>query len=245
MTTRVAPPALPHGKITEVLPDVFFVTGTIGLPGVLPIRFSRNMTIVREGKSLSLINSVRLDEAGLAELDKLGKVEHVIRIAAFHGMDDPFYKERYGAKVSVLQGHKYTAGLSSAKPSEPYFTADAELDGTTPLPFAGKLVIIRSKPLEGLVLLEREGGILIAGDCLQNWGKSDEYFSFPAKIMMRLMGFIKPFNLGPGWLKATKPSSAELKGLLDLTFDHVLPAHGAAAIGNAKSSYRPVIERLP
>jgi len=58
------------------------------------------------------------------------------------------------------------------------------------------------------------------------------------------MGFIKPYNLGPGWLKAAKPQPSEVHGILDLPFQHVLPAHGAAVIGNAKQSYRPVIERL-
>jgi hypothetical protein len=41
------PPALPHGELRELLPDVFFVTGTVALPGPLPVRFSRNMTVVR------------------------------------------------------------------------------------------------------------------------------------------------------------------------------------------------------
>ena len=72
MTSRPHPPAQPHGAIREVLPNVFFVTGTLAMSGTM--RFSRNMTIVREGERLMIVNSVRLDEAGLAELDKLGKV---------------------------------------------------------------------------------------------------------------------------------------------------------------------------
>src|ERR1700722_8894119 len=64
---RPFPPALPHGELDEVLPGLFLVTGTARLPGPLPVRFSRNMTVVREGERLVLLNSVRLDEAGLAK----------------------------------------------------------------------------------------------------------------------------------------------------------------------------------
>lgn len=243
MATSKQPPALPHGELAEIFPHVFFVTGTVGLPGPLPVRFSRNMTVVRQGESLTLINSIRLDEVGLAKLEALGKIEHVIRIAGFHGMDDPFYKERYGAKVWSLRGQGYTTGFDAEK-ANVYFTSDAEIDATTELPIAGaKMFLFETKPAEGLLLLEREGGILLSGDCLQNWGSTDRYFSLPARLMMRVMGFIKPFNVGPAWLKTTKPSPAQMLSLLDMSFDHLLPAHGAAVIGGAKASYRPAIER--
>ena len=81
LTPRPFPPAAPHGPLVEVFPDLFLVTGTMKLPGVMPVRFSRNMTVVREGERLVLVNTVRLDEAGLAALDKLGKVTDVVRIA--------------------------------------------------------------------------------------------------------------------------------------------------------------------
>jgi len=109
---RPHPPAAPHGSLREVLPDVFFVTGTMAMSvGIVPVRFSRNMTVIREGTRLVLVNSVRLDDAGLAALDALGKVTDVIRLAGFHGMDDPFYAERYGAKVWALAGQSYVSGF--------------------------------------------------------------------------------------------------------------------------------------
>jgi len=241
MTSRPHPPAQPHGAIREVLPNVFFVTGTLAMSGTM--RFSRNMTIVREGERLIIVNSVRLDEAGLAELDKLGKVTDVIRLAALHGMDDPFYKERYGARTWAVKGSRYVARFDIHAP--PYHTADVEMDAATELPISGaKLYGIASTPPEGLLFLDREGGILISGDCLQNWAKPDAYFSFFAKPMMRMMGFIKPHNIGPAWLKRTKPPINQLLGILDFEFEHVLPAHGAPAQVGAKASYRPRIEAL-
>jgi hypothetical protein len=65
------------------------------------------MVIIRNGHQLSLINTVRLDDAGLAVLDRLGKVTNVVRIGAFHGRDDAFYLDRYGAKLWALPGMKH------------------------------------------------------------------------------------------------------------------------------------------
>ena len=242
MSTRPHPAALPHGELKEIFPDVFFVTGSVRM--ARPVTFSRNMTVVREGESLTLINSVRLNEAGLAALDALGKVEHVIRIAGFHGMDDPFYKDHYGAKVWAMEGQGYFAGFETNKP--PYFEPDAWLTADTPLPFAGAKLFVfeRAKPSEGLILLEREGGIVVAGDSLQNWARPDRYFSFLAKPMMWFMGFFKAHNVGPGWLKGAKPARAGVRAVLDLPFDHVLPVHGEPVVGGAKELFRPAIERV-
>src|SRR6478735_11956040 len=109
MASRAHPPALAHGTLSEVLPNIFFVTGTMRMPGPLPVTFSRNMSVVREGKRLILINSVRLDDEGLRALDALGTVTDVVRVAGYHGRDDPFYKERYGAKVWVVKGQRYVS----------------------------------------------------------------------------------------------------------------------------------------
>ncbi len=101
---------------------------------------------------------------------------------------------------------------------------------------------IESNAPEGLLLLEREGGVLISGDCLPNWQATDASFSFAGKLMMKAMGFIKPHNVCPAWLKQAKPPTADLLGILDLDFGHVLPAHGNAVISGAKAGYQPRIE---
>lgn len=241
---RPFPPALPHGELREIFPGVHLVTGTVAMPGPLPVRFSRNMTVVRQGERLVLINSVRLDERGLAALDALGKVTDVLRLAANHGMDDPFYKDRYAAKVWAVRGQRYTAGFNTSA-AQTYFTPDLEMDATTPLPLAGaRLYVIDSQPPEGLLLLDRDGGIAIPGDCLQHWHEADSYFSWLGKHMMRAMGFIRPHNIGPGWLKQGKPPREQLRAILKLGFTHVLPAHGAPVLGEALSHYRPAIERV-
>ena len=54
------PPALSHGNLEEAFPDVFFVTGSMEtvLMGA-KWNFSRNMTVLRNGNALSLINTVQ------------------------------------------------------------------------------------------------------------------------------------------------------------------------------------------
>jgi hypothetical protein len=242
MDHREFPAALPHGEIGQVFPDIFFVTGTMTISGK-PMSFSRNMTIVRQGDELTLINSVRLSEQGLKALENLGGVKNVIRLAGFHGMDDAFYKDRYGAKVWAVKGQAYVAGFDAN--AEPYFQADELIDASSDLPVEGSRLYQyeSATPPEAVMVLLRDGGILVTGDSLQNWQRSDQYFSLMAKFMMRIGGFIKAYNVGPAWSKITKPSVDDLNGLFDLRFEHVLPAHGDAVIGNAKELFRPAIEK--
>ncbi|GEM_PF-3074825 len=118
MIKKAFPKAMKHGDIEEVFSDVFFVTGSCSSRRPLPMKFSRNMTVVRDGNELTLINTVRLNEAGLKQLEALGQVKHVIRLAGFHGVDDPFYKDRYGAKVwSVDAVYNFTFD-AEPKPAE-------------------------------------------------------------------------------------------------------------------------------
>ena len=117
-------------------------------------------------------------------------------------------------------------------------TRDSEL----PIPGAKLIDIPSSTPPEGLVLLPN--GVLVSGDCLQNWGRPDRYFNLFGRVMMRLLGFIKAHNIGPGWLKEAEPAAKDLRALLELDFEHVLPAHGAPVIGGAKDKFRRAIERV-
>ena len=243
---RAFPAAYPHGELDEVFDDVFFVPGTVRMGGPVPMSFSRNMVVLKDGGSLTIVNSMRLNDAGLAKLEALGKVENIIRLAGFHGMDDPFYRDRYDAKVCVCKGNVYAKGFDNTKlkAEDGYLQPDIVMSDSSDLPISGaKLVTLDCIAGEGLLLLERDGGILITGDSLQNWGAADEYFSLPAKLVMKLMGFMKPHNVGPAWVKTAKPKPAQLRGILDLDFEHVLPGHGAKQIGGAKEKFRPAIER--
>ncbi len=217
---------------------MFIVTGTIGMG---PMKFSRNMVVLRQADRLVLVNTVRLDDAGLAALDDLGKVSDVIRLAGFHGSDDPFYKDRYGCTVSAVRGQTYFSGLNPKK-GKVYFTPDEYLDADSQLPVEGaSLYVFNTEPSEGILRIPAEGGTLITGDSLQNWAKADRYFNFPGKLIMRAMGFLKPNQLGPAWVKQIKPNPSEVAGVLDLDFANLLPSHGAPVLGDAADKFRPTI----
>ncbi len=246
MASGAFPSVSPHGDLEPIFDDIWRVQGSVSLSPP-PMRFSRNMFVVRHDGALTLINTVRLDDRRLADLDALGEVKHIIRIAGFHGMDDPFYKHRYQATVWCVKGMAYAKGFDATKtaPDDGYFHPDEIVEAGAELPLPGAaLHVIGGKVPEGVLRLDREGGVLITGDALQNWDRTDEGFNWPARIVMRLMGFIKPHNVGPGWLKGAGPDRAALRALLDLDFEHVLPGHGTPVIGGAREKYRPVIERV-
>jgi hypothetical protein len=228
------PEALPHGDITEFCPDVFWVRGSMRMKRVFA--FSRNMIILRQGEELTLVNTVRLDDDGLRKLDQLGRVTHVIKLGHFHDRDDPFYVDRYKAKFWAMAGHKHGLDLK----------ADVEMTETVQLPVddARLFRFQGAKVAEAIIHLKRNGGILICCDALQNWRKATPEFNWFARIMMPLMGFMKPANVGPAWLKASQAKAVDFERLQTFTYKHLLPAHGDPIRDDAYEQFSKTFERL-
>ena len=229
--------AMPHGPIEAIFPGVFFVTGTMRSEFFGSMwQFSRNMTVVREGTRLTIVNSVRLDEAGLAALDALGDVVHVVRIGDMHGIDDPFYRDRYGATFWALPRMGVEDGL----------TVDKKLiaDGEMPFDDCSLFEFKTVKRPEGILRLDREGGILIACDSLQNWVEPDEFFLEETVETMRKMGFFEMANLGPAWLHESEPKVEDFIRLKQVPFRHALCGHGSPLRDTAQEKYHATFERL-
>ena len=222
------PEALPHGPLEEVFPDVFFVTGAMKtvLMGA-HWHFSRNMTVVRDGRELTLVNTVRLDDDGLAALDALGTVKHVVRVGALHGRDDAFYKDRYGATYWALPGMPGTLQPERALQPGP--------GG----PFAGCSVFLfeQTKLPEAILRIDREGGILVAADALQNWVAPDAFFSEESRRTMTDMGFFQSANLGPVWMQVNEPQAGDFRRLAQWDFRHALCGHGSPLRDRAHSAF--------
>lgn len=228
--------ALPHTKIEELFPDVFFVSGTrVWDFQNLRWQFSRNMTVIREGDSLTLVNTVRLDDEGLAALDKLGKVENIIKVGSLHGVDDAFYADRYKPTIWAMPGMPLDN-----------ITADRELVPGAELPVSGAsfFAFETTKIPEGILFLEREGGIAIACDALQNWNKPDEFFSDESVEVMTGMGFFQKANCGPVWMQAAEPGAEDFIRLKKISFSHALCGHGEPLIGDADQHYAATFNRL-
>jgi len=224
------PPAQPHGAIEEIFPDVFFVTGTMQTELLnAHWHFSRNMTVVRDGDALTLINSVRLDDAGLAQLEALGKVRHVVRLGALHGHDDGFYQSRYGATYWAPPGAPEKHGAVADKALTP--------GGESPIPGSSVFGFASSKLPECILHLDRDGGILVACDALQNWVEPDAFFSDQSRETMQGMGFFQGGNFGPVWMMANEPQGHDFARLLELPFRHALCGHGSPLRDTAHVAY--------
>ena len=229
--------AMPHGPIEEVFPDVFFVTGTMKNEFFgSDWQFSRNMTIVRENGNLTILNSVRLNDEGLAQLDSLGKVVNVVRIGDMHGVDDPFYVDRYKAKFWALPGMSIQVGLH----------VDEELKEGGALPFSNaSLFIFKTvqRP-ECIIRLDREGGIMIACDSLQNWTEPNEFFDEETIGKMQGMNFFKPANLGPAWIHGSQPKAEDFERLKQIPFRHALCGHGKPLHHTAQQDFHQTFKEV-
>lgn len=237
--------AQPHGALERVFEDIWYVRGGWPMPVPGKPRISRSMTVLRDPRTgdITLVNSMRLSEAGLRVLEDLGPVRHVVRLASMHGADDGFYRARYGAEVHALRGSVYARGLT-VKPTESYFTPDAYYDVDDPPPIPGARVYVMESPKlrEASILLDRDGGILLSGDFFHNTPEPDEFTNALSSIGMRLLGLARPCNMGVGWVMMTKPDATDLRELLEIPFEHVLPIHGLPVIGDARARYRAAIE---
>ena len=239
VTPRPFPQVRPHGELHEVLPGVFRVQGSIYIG---PMRFSRNMTVIPDDDGLVLINTVRLNEAGLAALDALGPVRHILRIGGWHGSDDAFYKDRYGCPVSAVKGQRYFPGTDPHK-GQTYFQADHLLDEGSKLPIEGaSLYVVHSDPPEAILRIPAQGGTLITADALVHWPRTDKRFNLFGRIGMALGGVVKPYTMMKPWIDKYRPPPAEVAGILRLGFDNVLPGHGEPVLGGAAEKFRPAID---
>ena len=220
------PAALPHGPITEFLPNVFWVRGSFRFAAGVTV--TRNMAILRQGRDLTLVNSVRLSPEGEAELERLGEVKHLVRLGHFHGMDDPYYLSRYKPLLWALPRTPQQGGIQAARDLHP---GSSPCEDVSVFHFAGGHV------QEAALIVEREGGILITCDSYQNW-EDLSGCSLLGKITLKVMGF-QPLYIGVPWLKAMgRGVKPDFDRLLEAPFLHLIPGHGTPIRASAKEGLR-------
>lgn len=226
------------GTLEQVFEDIFWTWGTVRFgPGIL---FPRNMTIVRESDGLVVIHPVMMPEAEQKKIEALGPIKHIVRLGAFHGMDDPAYVKRYSPTVWAPPGVDLHPGVSVHHELRP--GAALPLAGATLFAFA------RSRSPETAIHLSRHGGVLLTCDSVQNW-ETTSGCSLLGGVMSRLMGFRGRACIGPGWRKMSEPKEdggfgPEFKKLLALDFRHALCGHGPPMHDDAKDALRAQVQRL-
>lgn len=230
------PPAFPHQQITEIFPDVYLVRGSIRMgPG---LRMNRNMVVIRDSGELSLINPVRMNTTGLEQLEQLGRVKRIIRLGDFHGLDDPFYLDRYQCEFWA-QPNQHTYPQPS-----PTHTITSD----TPSPITNtEFFIFTTARYPEAALLVKKHKLLITTDSVQYY--SDWlYFSLLTRIAFRLLGFKPGMNIGPPWLKFVTPKGQSMRGdfeqLLQLDFDALIAAHGTMLNSGAKLALKNVVKNV-
>ena len=230
------PPAYPHDPIEEIATDLFMVRGSVRLNALM--RITRNMAIVRHQGELSLVNPIRLDEEGERRLLALGDIKRILRLGPMHGLDDPYYVERFGAEFWA-QGESETY---------PELKIEQRLAADRPLPFpdAELFAFEGTKQPESALLIRRDPGILLTCDAIQHYGDY-RHNTLLARLVMPLIGFPKTTVVGPIWLKIMTPKGGSLKSeferLIALDFDRLLSAHGSLLTSGAKGSVAMAVRR--
>ncbi len=230
------PPALPHGPIEEVFPNVFVVRGSIKMAPLVTV--CRNMIVVRDGTELTLYNAVRLSETGEKELLALGEVTHLGRIGAFHTIDEPYYMDRFKPTYWAQEGQRKLAGAC-----ENISEGDAAPGGGTFFEFRDI-----TWP-ESAVLLSKHGGVLITCDSVQNF--VDLTGCSPVgKFVTKMMGFQHPSHVGKPWRKEMGKSHgvgalrANFERLLEKDFSHLASGHGPVSRDHAKTNLAKTLARV-
>ncbi|MFT7621172.1 MAG: hypothetical protein ACI9WU_000333 [Myxococcota bacterium] len=226
---------MPHGGIEPVFDDVYVVQGSVQMKPLVIL--PRNMTIIRDGTALSLLNAVRLSDEGMTALEALGTVTNIVRVG-MHGMDNAWYLDRYPeAKLWAVDGMEHAGGVKTQE----VLSADN-------VPFAdGEFFQFKdTKAPEGALLLKRHGGVLLTCDCVQNWESTDGC-SFLASIITKVFGFVKPAQIGPPWRKRMTPDGGSLQPdferMADLPFTHLIGGHGVPLKTHANTRFRETIQR--
>jgi len=232
------PAPTPHGALEELFPDVFIVRGSY-VYTQYKMALTRTMTVVRQGGGLTLLNSVRLDDAGEAALTALGTVEHVVKLGSFHGLDDPYYVDRFGATLWAPPGATHKRGLAT----------DREL-GEDACPIAGAtLFLFRTTRLpEAAIRIEAGGGTLLACDAVTNLIDLDGSSGVEA-VVTRENGFLRPASIGGMWRSSmTKEHGPSLildyQRLLELPFHNLISGHGPPLLGTAPADLRATLRSV-
>jgi len=232
-------PAQKHGKIEKVVENIFIVTGTNTLRhGNQDIQTSRNMIIIRNGGTLTLINTVRLNDEGLTQLEKLGDVENIIRLGTFHGYDDAFYAQRYNkAKFWQPMGMTHNDQIKKIHEMTP--------GSIEPLPNCDLFIVGDAAHQEGLLHYNMNGGFLISCDAIQNWTKKDEFFSQACWDNFSENGLTGEALIPSTWLTACNPNVEKMKDMITHSdFEHLLSAHGEPLLNYAKIKITQRLENI-
>lgn len=228
------PPATPHDSITRVVDNVYLVRGAYPMgPG---IRISRTMTIVQGDDGLVILNPIRLTNEGEAELEKFGKVRHLVKLSDSHDRDEGYYANRYKPEVWAMPNAKL-GGLTATRTLGP----DVPITGAVVVNYPGT-----GGWKECGLWIPHGGGTLVTCDALQNHCDTAQT-SFMGRLMTSLMGFKGGVIVAPMWRKYQKVSGEAVRRAFNevttKAFANLVTGHGPAVVGGADLVSRAAVDR--
>ncbi len=236
----IYPAAQPHDLPKQITEDLFVVYGSIKLNPLM--RITRNMVVVRDAGELTLINPVRMNEPGLAALEKLGEVKHVLRLGPMHGIDDPFYVDQYKTTFWAFEGGEiYTA---------PAITHALEDLGELPFGRAQLYAFSELKETEGYLVFERDPGVLVTTDGVQSYSTPPHMPHTPwwVRKLMPFAGFPNKTIIGPVWVKLLEAHpevlQKDFERMLQLDFDQMIAAHGMFLKQGAREEIAAAVKKM-
>jgi len=249
------PKPLGNGPLVEVFPNIWAVEGYVyPVPGA---RMTRNMTIIKQGDKLCVVNSLRLMPEQEAEMEKLGTVKHLVRLCVGHGMDDPYFVDKY--KPTLWEAG---AGMPWAD-KEITLKADKVLgeDGApfpeivTPLIFSSIKEEIKGDA--SLIVASGDTKVLVASDSVMCYGKHKDDTklstlsnSLLGKVALWMLGFAGRVNTVPEYFKHHSPDGKasgilpDLENLAAADWDAVIPPHGNVVKAGAREIYRQHLAKI-
>ena len=160
-----------------------------------------------------------------------------MRIGDLHGLDDAFYVARYpNTKYWGLPGMTAKNGIAP----DHFLSAD----GSRPFDDCSVFEFKTTNRPECILRLDREGGIMLACDALQNWEVSDKYFDERSEKLMGEMGFFTKANCGVLWMMVNEPKPEDFLRLKEVSYEHALCGHGEPLLGAASQFYNASFNRL-
>lgn len=219
------PPPRRHGPIEEILTDVFVVRAEEHVGPLVDV--PRNVTILRRGDDLVMIDGMRLAEETEAHLERLGRVRHLVRLGHAHPRDEAYLAHRWGAPPTWAP-----PPCRGATPLE---------DGHAPF-LAGTQVFLfrRSARGEAALVFEHTGGnVLVTAEAVHNCVDLDGC-SLVAGVALHLAGEVGPARLGRVWLAEAGGTALrdDFDRLLEHDFAHLVCSRGEPMRGGARDALR-------
>ena len=189
----------------------------------------RTMTIYKDGDDLIILNSIRVNEAVEKDILELGQVKHLVRMCDAHGLDDPYYFDKFKPTYWGLDTFKAING-----PNGPLRHTKVLQEGDTPIPNM-KVVTIQSGK-ECTFWIPDHGGTVIACDLVQNVTEIPIHASWFGGKITKWGGFMGECTCAPPLWKILhgKDHKQAVQNILSWDFENLFTAHGSARVGGAK-----------